>query len=494
MRFPICYSLLLVLGLLAACRATHETTLLAINDVYEITPLANGTTGGMARVATVHRALKAQNPDTYFLHAGDFVSPSVLGTLRYEGKRIAGRQMVEVMNAAGVDYATFGNHEFDIDEADLQARLNESAFPWVVANLQHQTPGGPEPFYQLRQGQRQPLAKSVVLQTAKAKIGLLAVCIPVDKPYAVFDDVYAAAAREYERLVPQTDFVIALTHLEIEQDMELARRLPGLKLIVGGHDHENMRHQVGQVPICKADANAKTVYVHRLRFSPRSRQVKVRSQLRAIGPGLPDEPQTAQVVQKWVQIANQSFAEQGFDPNQVVYRTAEPWDGLEKSVRNRPTNLTDAIGKAFLAASPGVDAVVYNSGSIRVDDKLSGNITQYDVVRILPFGGAIVKVSLTGELLRQVLDAGQRNQGKGGYLQTQGLAQAPGGWLVNGQPLDLARTYIIATTDFLLTGKEFNMGFFTANHPGVQRVEPPSGPTDPRADVRKALIAYLVGR
>ncbi len=483
--------LLFFLLLLVACRTTQETTILAINDVYEITPLANGAVGGMARVASVHRELKAKNPDTYFLHAGDFVSPSVLGTLRFEGKRIAGRQMIEVMNAAGIDYATFGNHEFDIDEADLQARLNESTFPWIIANLQHRTSTSTEAFYQERQGQRTPLAKSVILQTAKAKIGVLAVCLPVNKAHVVFEDFYAAAAREYQLLAPQTDFVIALTHLEIEQDIELAKQLPGLKLIIGGHDHENMKHQVGNTLIFKADANAKTVYVHRLKFNPKNRRLNIRSELMPIGPTIAEEPKTAQIVQKWVQIANKSFAEQGFDPNQVVYSTTEPWDGLEKSIRNQPTNLTDIIGKAFLAASPGVDAVIYNSGSIRVDDKLSGNITQYDIVRILPFGGSLVKVTLTGALLQQILEAGLANRGKGGYLHTQQVSQSVDAWQINGQPIDVARTYTIATTDFLMTGKEFNMDFLAPSNPGVKKMELPTGASDLRYDIRKALIAYL---
>jgi hypothetical protein len=61
----------------------------------------------------------------------------VLGTLKYEGKNIAGRQMVEVLNAMGLDLATFGNHEFDLKEAELLERLRESRFGWVSSNAGH---------------------------------------------------------------------------------------------------------------------------------------------------------------------------------------------------------------------------------------------------------------------------------------------------------------------------------------------------------------------
>src|SRR5689334_18625551 len=81
-----------------------------INDVYEIAPIEAGKVGGVARVATIKKELKAKNPNTYMIMAGDFVSPSVYNSLMYEGKRIRGRQMVESLNEAGLDIAGFGNH------------------------------------------------------------------------------------------------------------------------------------------------------------------------------------------------------------------------------------------------------------------------------------------------------------------------------------------------------------------------------------------------
>lgn len=92
-----------------------DITLLHLNDIYEITPVEAGR-GGLARVATLRQQLLIKNPRTYRLLAGDAFSPSALGTAKVNGKPLAGEQMVAVMNAVGFNYATFGNHEFDLGE------------------------------------------------------------------------------------------------------------------------------------------------------------------------------------------------------------------------------------------------------------------------------------------------------------------------------------------------------------------------------------------
>src|SRR5690242_16283845 len=114
-------------------------TFVQINDVYEIAPLANGTEGGIARVATLKKEYVQKNPNTLLVIAGDFVSPSVYNSLQYQGTRIRGKQMIEALNAAGMDLAIFGNHEFDISESELQSRINESNFLWISSNSFHKT-------------------------------------------------------------------------------------------------------------------------------------------------------------------------------------------------------------------------------------------------------------------------------------------------------------------------------------------------------------------
>ena len=491
-------AVLLYLLILAGCRTSQPVTFLHINDVYEIAPLDNGAIGGMARVATVNRQLKQQNPQTYFFHAGDFVSPSVIGTLKYEGKTIRGKQMVEVMNAAGVQYATFGNHEFDLDDnqpTNLQERINESTFEWFVSNAKQKQGSDFVPFVKVLNGKSVDFPTSVILNTPTAKIGVLAVTIPVNKPYVQIEDPIETAKLEYARLKPQCDFVVALTHINAVDDKRLAEAIPDLKLIMGGHDHDNMRIPVGNLTICKADANAKTVYIHRLAFNRRSKKVTVNSELKTIDRSIPDDPTTAAVVQKWQQIADKSFRDMGFNQNEVVSVAKEPWDGREASVRNQTTVLTDLIAKAIHAAAPGADLSLYNGGSIRVDDVLKGNVTQYDIVRILPFGGEIQTVTMTGDLLQRVLTTGRLNKGRGGFLHYDGAKynEANQTWTINNQPLVLTNEYKVAISDFLMTGKEFGLSYLTPENPGVKGVDKAnkSNPNDLRTDVRKAFIGYL---
>ena len=108
-----------------------DFTFLQINDVYEIAPIQGGKYGGMARVETLHQNLLKENKNTMLFLAGDFLNPSLIGTLMVDYERVRGKQMVEVMNAMNFDAVAFGNHEFDLSQQDLQKRLNESNFPWI---------------------------------------------------------------------------------------------------------------------------------------------------------------------------------------------------------------------------------------------------------------------------------------------------------------------------------------------------------------------------
>ncbi len=503
---------LLLLALPFACRTPRpaplpvedgkiEIVFLQLNDVYEIAPLEGGKVGGLARVATLREKLRQENFNTITVMAGDFLNPSVLGTLKYEGKNIAGRQMVEVLNTMGLDLATFGNHEFDLKEAELLERLRESRFGWVSSNAGHwqgdslrRFPSGPG---------GDSVSPTFILDFAdsdgtRLRIGVTAVTLPsTQKPYVRYSNIYRAAETGYRSLERMTDFVIGLTHVSIDEDKEISRRVPGLKLIMGGHEHDHMYHQVGNTYIAKADANAKTVYVHRLRFDKNTRQVDIQSTLVPVDSTLAFEPKTDSVVRKWTGIAASSFREMGFAPDQVLMTTSESLDGRESSIRNGSTNLTRLVTAAVTATAPQSELTIFNSGSIRVDDQLTGPITQYDVLRTLPFGGKLVEAEMTGHLLDSVLTIGRRNKGSGGYLQVDRVTfnEATSRWTLDGKPLNPKKNYRVALPAFLLTGEEKNLGFLQPGKVGLGRVYEPdtTDKTDVRNDIRLAVIAYMRG-
>ena len=116
-------------------RGPRTATFLHFNDVYEIGAIDGGKIGGLARVATFAKQLRRTLPGVVTTLGGDFLSPSALGLAEIGGERLAGRQMVSVLNAVGVSWATLGNHEFDVREAEFRARMAEARFPVVVSNV-----------------------------------------------------------------------------------------------------------------------------------------------------------------------------------------------------------------------------------------------------------------------------------------------------------------------------------------------------------------------
>lgn len=478
----------LAIGLVpSAIAATINLTFLQLNDVYEITPVEGGTRGGLARVATLRQQLLQQNPRTYTILAGDALSPSALGTAQVNGKPIAGAQMVAVMNAVGLNYATFGNHEFDLNEAQFRQRLKESRFIWLSSNVSDATgksfAGVPRSVLFSVAGEPDSTGSRPVV-----RVGLIGLTLNSNQPeYVRYQDAIESAKAQVRALRGKADIIVAITHLALEQDQQLAQTVPEIDLILGGHEHENIQQWRGRdfTPIFKADANARTVYVHKLAYDTTTRKLTINSHLQPITDTLPDQSQTVQVVKQWLAKGFAGFRAKGFEPEQVVTTTRETLDGLEASVRNGATNLTDLIAKAMLAEVETADLAIFNGGSVRIDDTLPpGAITQYDIIRVLPFGGKVLAVEMPGSLLTRVLTQGQANRGTGGFLQTANVTQAQGGWLIAGNPIEADRLYRVAINDFLMTGREAGLDFLTLKQPGIRLIAE-------KRDIRLAVIEQL---
>ncbi len=459
--------------------------ILQLNDVYEITPVQGGKAGGLARVATLIKRLEAENPNTYVVLAGDFYSPSAIGTAKVEGERLAGKQMVAVLNAMGLDYVTFGNHEFDIARDLFYKRLAESEFKYISGNVFDEN-GRPFPGVLPHEIIKVPGQPGDTL-----RIGLVGVTIDSNpESYVSYTDPIEAVKKGLAALEGRTDAQLAITHLTLDQDAELAAEAPDLDLIMGGHEHENwlLERGAGMTPIAKADANARTAYLHHLRFNPANGNLSVRSRLLDITDALPDDPATAAVVDKWVELGFEGFRQQGLKPAEPVVTLPDALDGRESTVRNRSSNLTDLIVQAMLGVAPQAELAITNGGSIRIDDVIPpGTLIEYDVIRILPFGGDIVSVDMKGSLLDSVLTQGVANRGTGGFLHHANVTQQAGAWQVNGQPIEPARTYRVATDAFLVTGLEQNLSYLNYDNPGLTAA-------GTHGDVRLAVIAELKRR
>lgn len=477
-----------------------EMNFIQVNDVYEIAPMSAGKEAGMARVATLKKNIQKEGNPVVLLMAGDFYSPSVYNSLRYEGQRIRGRQMIETMNAAGFDLAIFGNHEFDITASEFQSRLNESAFEYISSNVFQSLDTG-YTFFRKLSGKDSITLPQWVINTytdndgTTARIGFIGITLPFNKAaYVAYRDPLEVARELYNSLRDSCDAIIAITHQLMEDDVKLADSVPGLAAIMGGHEHDMRFARKGNLYITKAHANARTAYVTALRIDKKSGKVSAEPRLVTINDEITEDSLTKVVVDKWTSIADSSFSSIGFDARKVVYEELDSLDARESVIRYRESNLTRMMLDGMKKASPDADVVLFNSGSIRLDDVLYSPVTQYDIIRTLPYGGSIVEVKMKGTLLIQLLEAGRLNKGIGGFLHSApaGFDIQTGRWLLNTSPVVGDSVYRVAMSDFLLTGGEANMDFLTRDNPGIVEVLPAvTDPADPRSDIRLSLIRYM---
>lgn len=475
------------IALAAAC-APHppSVTILHFNDVYEIEPVAGGRAGGLARVAALRAKLLDEHAPVLTTLGGDYLSPSAIGTATVDGKPLAGRQMVDVLNALGLDWATFGNHEFDLTQAAFQERLAEQKFKLVSSNV---TDANGYAF----EGIVRSAVIPVNVGSRDLRIGLIGVTIDANrKPWVKYAPPVEAAKAEIARLRSsgRLDAVVALTHLSLAGDQELTDAIDDIDLVLGGHEHENwiLRRGARFTPILKADANVRSVVVATLRFDRGDGRPSVSERLEPIDDRLAPDPTVEALAAQWRTKAFDAFRKQGFAPEAAVVTVPAPLDGRESTVRNRSGLLTDIIAASLLHEVKQADLALFNGGSIRIDDVLlPGPITQYDIIRVLPFGGAVMRATFDGVLLGQVLDAGLKNQGTGGYLQTAGVARTDGRWLIQGKPLASSGRYAVALNDFLLSGAEANMGFLVRSNPRLRDIQQ-------FRDIRQAVIEELKAR
>jgi 2',3'-cyclic-nucleotide 2'-phosphodiesterase (5'-nucleotidase family) len=375
---------------------------LSINDVYVADTTIDGQ-GGLARVATVRKRLADQGP-VLFVLAGDFLSPSL------PTKYFGGRQMVETFNAARLDYATFGNHEFDLEQPTLLARIAESKFKWLSANC---TRADGTPFSKVLPWD--------TLRISGHKVGLFGLTLQGSYPrYVRCSNPDSAARRIIETLTAEgADLIVGLTHQTMQADRALLSREPQLDLILGGHEHQAMDSVVSGRHVVKADENARTAQFVTLWGGKGNWRQAVG--LVPIDAGLPPDSSVLPVIAKW----NDSL-EALLGPARTVGTTTIPLDSSNSISRRQESMLGNLVTDAMRAGT-GADVALLNSGTLRLDHVIKpGPVTNHELETMFPFPDQtrIVTFTLTGSRLRRILEHGisQRVLGTGGFLQVSGIA------------------------------------------------------------------------
>jgi len=220
-------------------------------------------------------------------------------------------------------------------------------------------------------------------------------------------------------------------------------------------------------------------------FGAKGARPTVTAKLQIIDSTVKALPSVDALVKKWTDAAFDAFRKDGFAPEAKVVTLTEPLDGRESIVRNRPGKLTQIIANA-MQHEAAADLGIFNGGSVRIDDVLqAGPVSEYDIIRVLPFGGKVLRVKMDGAFISRVLDTGLSNQGIGGYLHSSdGVTRDSTGWSLNGVRLDPKKIYTVGISDFLMTGAETNLAYLTTTASGVHGVEE-------LRDVRRAVIDEL---
>ena len=451
----------------AGAQAPVSIVFAHINDVYEIDAIEGGAYGGLARVATILDRLRRAGPPVVTTIGGDFLSPSAIGTARVDGEPIAGRQMVETLNAIGIQWATLGNHEFDLPEAAFAARFAEAKFKTVVSNVTDAS--GKQPS-----GTTDTAIATIRANGRTIRIGLFGLCTDFNrKPWVKYLPPVEIAQARVAAFKGKVDAIVAITHLPMAEDAAVVEAVPEIDLVLGGHEHENfyVRRGPAFTPIVKADANARSVAVVTMKIASGKARPDVSVRFQSIDRTVPMQTRTQALVTKWMTAGFDAFRRDGFTPEVVVATVPIALDGREATVRRRESELTALVAEA-LQRETHADVGVLNGGTIRIDDVIQpGPVRQYDIIRIAPFGGKVLKATLQGALLMRLFDAGASNMGIGGFLHLAGATRGDTGWLVNGKPIDPEARYSIGIPEFLMTGGESRMDFLNRSNSQVFEVQ-----------------------
>lgn len=414
-----------------------DLTILHVNDVHSAAagvndrgPVYDDTdaVGGLARVkafvADEKTKAKVQGKAVLALDAGDFWQ----GTHFF---RTGGMPWArEAMRRMPWDAVTLGNHEFDLGCEKLGQYVKELPFPVLAANLE-KNPACPL--------STAPLPSTVVKDFDGVKVGVIGLANDEGKDIseACSNTDFANRTKALERAAAELEkagvtHIIAVTHVGYEADQALARAVPAIDVIVGGHTHSVLGdhpHSEGPYPTVIAhDDGSKTLvvqagrstrYLGRLTvsFDDAGRIVQFRGDLEELVPSLRRDEAIHEFVVRSLE------AIRADQERFVGVNTSTLPDGLDPC-REGDCLSGMATADAFLAwgRSRGAVAAILNGGAVRAAMPI-GPVTHADLLDIHPFGNRIQVADVSGAVLREALEHGLSEPDVIGprLLQTAGL-------------------------------------------------------------------------
>ena len=386
--------------------------------------------GGIAEMASIIRSAR---PDL-ILDAGD------ISTGTFLADEFKGAPTIQAMNKIGYMASTIGNHEFDYGQAALRMRLREAKFPFLSANLQ-------TPITEIR--------KFTVVTAKGIRFGLIGLTTEEVKTKShpknvggvtVFDTV-----RTFEKILPelrpQSDFIIAMVHLEDEEEKRIARAFPEIRLIIGGHNHEALGPiWLDKTLVVKTGAGGHNVGRVDLEFQDKKLSA-MDAKLIPVKNVMPDadvvkilEPFNEKVKVRMAEVVGEANGDLTYS------RTVE-------------SPLADLVADAFREKGH-TQIAIHNIGGIR-SKIVKGKISWGSVFEVLPFDNTLVTLKLSGAQLKKTFEHG--------LLTTVGMVAVSGvrlqfdrnklisAVMPDGRAMDDATLYTVTTNDFVVAGgDDFN--------------------------------------
>ncbi|KAI8617574.1 Metallo-dependent phosphatase-like protein [Chytriomyces sp. MP71] len=410
-----------------------------MNDVYQLEFLP--------RLATAITAERASAPDATFLVTlpGDFISPSLLSSLD------KGFGMINMLNKIGVDYVCLGNHEDDVDFATLQNRINQSNFTWINTNI---------PDLPLKDKEMTPLYS--VVNVGSKRVVLLGLCTEEEHLYKpghfggakILPLNETALKFSLDLQADGHDFMIALTHQEIDRDRELAESQV-FPLILGGHEHTPFLEEHGKTHVVKTGMDATKFAVVDIKWTSDPAPPLIQVEMKDTSSFAPN-PSAYQLQLKHRKVVDRL-------KQSVLCHIPDHLILSSEHIRRLPCTMGTFL-TTILRNATNADCCIVNAGSIRGNKSYRGAkaFTYLDLQTEMPFANEIITLELPGHVIADMVKFSRAPAlqnppvEKGGYLlvcdQVTWDSASNQVLDIAGKPLGKDRMYKVTTCQLLTTG------------------------------------------
>lgn len=457
----------------------HQITLLHTNDFHGNLETDYKGRGGSAYMASVIEDIRDEvgADRVYLLDAGDvFLGAPPISQL------LTGTSTIDIYNMLDYDVAAFGNHEFDKGQDALQDRITQSDFPWIGANIvvsgtDWTHPAWVEPY--------------VILSKDGVDLGIIGldtdetplVTLKGTTDGLVFEDLTEAVLHYYDEVMAQSDALIVLAHMGTEDSGEfkglqtVAQELidagKPVDLMIAGHQHQALSEpvMVSDTAIIGAGYYGRWLGRADVYVDPANKSLTLTDyELITINNTLPADPAVEARVQYWADVVAPYVEQVVGHTNIDLVRDYNAESIMGDLVTDSMLWKADEYDDGMVNGT--VDIAFTNPGGLRanieipVGATLPYTVTWGDTFNVLPFGNTLYLMDLTGTQIQDLLD--QAASLYKGILQTSGATwtwyndcdcDTPTTWgaydvMVDGQPLDAAKTYRVVTNNFLAGGQD----------------------------------------